>query len=37
MSHVTHSAKNENELEDSIEDDSFSKGKRRGPIYISNL
>lgn len=29
MPHVTHPAKNEKELEDSIKDDSFSKRKRR--------
>ena len=29
MPHVTHPAKNEKELKDSIKDDSFSKRKRR--------
>lgn len=34
MPHVTHPAKNEKELEDSIKDDSFSKRKRREDLYL---
>ena len=34
MPHVTHPAKNEKELEDSIKDDSFSKRKREDLIYF---